>query len=298
MGWGGWVRRYRVVIAAAVVVAGLGWCAAVSADGQNAGGHTTPDGGQVVVVVPGTPPTERPRGGPRGGGPAAVLECRYFLVSVPAGVLVPGVGAAISDTSVLAKGEYVWLICRDVTAGVIVSENLFVWDPANPPALIPSAEVLAQTAVNGMRLPLPGVQTFPPAGRRGLVNLPVWLHVDNWETISASASAGGLTATVEAVPVRAEWDMDDGAVTCTDAGSAYDASLRPDPSSSTCSYTYRRSSGVRADRTFHNSAVVVWQLRWFATNGQGGDLGELAGPRASFGLQIEESQALVAPGGR
>jgi hypothetical protein len=227
-----------------------------------------------------------------------MVECRYFSVSVPAGVVVPGVGTAIRDTSVLAKGDYVWLICRDVTTGTIVSENLFMWDPANPPALTPSAEVLAQTAANAMRLPLPGVQTFPPTGGRGLVNLPVWLHVDNWETISASASAGGLTATVEAVPVRSQWNMDEGAVTCADAGSAYDGSLRPDPRSSSCSYTYLRSSGVRADRTFHNSAVVVWQLRWFATNGQGGDLGELAGPAAGFDLQIEESQALVAPGGR
>jgi len=41
----------------------------------------------------------------------------------------------------------------------------------------------------------------------------------------------------------------------------------------------------------------VWHLRWFATNGQGGDLGELTSPVAGFTLQIEESQALVARAG-
>lgn len=291
--------RGRYLVAALLPLAlVVGLATPSGADGQNAGGTTTPDGGQVVVVVPGSNTGGYSNTGYKGGGGGASnIECKFFDVTANVGAVLPGIGSQVTDTSTLETGAYIWLVCRDVTSGDITFENIFPWDPANPPVLAPSAEVLAQMAANGMVLPKPGVHTWPPSGGAGLVNLPVWLHVDNWSTISASATAGGLTATVEATPVRAEWNMDDGSVTCTDAGPAYDAVSHPDPGSSTCSYTYRRSSGVRADLTFHNKAVVVWHLKWSATNGQGGDLGELSSPVAGFDLQIEESQALVAPAG-
>jgi len=283
-----------------LIVAAVGWLAlpspAHASGAGEAGGSTGDDGAQVVVVIPGSSSGGFTGTGYQGGGgPDSNIDCKFFGVTASAGAVLPSVGSQITDTSTLEVDTYVWLICRDVTTGSITFENIFPWDPADPPILTPSAEVLAQMAANGMVLPMPGVETWPPSGGKGLVNLPVWMHVDNWEPLSASASAGGLTATVEAVPVRAEWDMGDGSVVCTDAGSTYDVAARPDPASSSCSYTYRRSSGARADLTFHNSAVVVWHLRWYATNGQGGDLGELSSPVAGFDLQIEESQALVAP---
>lgn len=288
--------RARVLL----IVAAISWLAlpspAHASGAGEAGGSTGDDGAQVVVVIPGSSSGGFTGTGYQGGGgPSSNIDCKFFGVTASAGAVLPSVGSQITDTSTLEVDTYVWLICRDITTGSITFENIFPWDPADPPVLTPSAEVLAQMAANGMVLPMPGVETWPPSGGKGLVNLPVWMHVDNWETLSASASAGGLTATVEAVPVRAEWDMDDGSVVCTDAGSMYDPVARPDPASSSCSYTYRRSSGARADLTFHNSAVVVWHLRWYATNGQGGDLGELSSPVAGFDLQIEESQALVAP---
>ena len=187
------------------------------------------------------------------------------------------------------------MICRDTTSGDVTFENIFTWNPAAPPALTPPAVVLAQMAVNSIRLPRPGVQSWPASGGTTLVNLPVWLHVANWATVAASASAGGLTATVQATPMQVRWDMDAGSVTCANAGSVYDPASSPSPGSSTCSYTYRQSSGVEADDTFHDSSVIVWRLSWSATNGQGGDLGEMTGPAAAFDLRVEESQALVAP---
>jgi len=295
--------RLRIAVAVALVLVSLG-CGThpAGAEAQNGSGHAggavDGRGGRVVVEVPGSDQPGFPGAGSTGGrGSAARIDCRYFAPSVNAGSKVPSVGSPIGDVAGVETGSYVWLICRDVSTGEITYQNLFVWDPANPPPLTPSAATLAQTAANSMQLPLPGVQTWPPTTGRGLVNLPVWLHVDNWETLTASASAGALTATVEAVPVRAVWDMDEGSVTCTDAGPVYDPAARPDPASSSCSYTYRRSSGIRADRAFHDTATVAWHLRWYATNGQGGDLGELSSPTAGFDLQIEESQALVAPRG-
>ncbi len=262
------------------------------------GGYTTDTGGEVVVNVPGSDSGGFSDGGyKRNGGGTSTIECRYFEV-VGSSDILPGVGPPLGDTGTVEPGTLIWVTCRDVTTGAVTYTNLVPWDPANPPIVTPSAEVLAQMAANGMTLPVPGVRTWPNAGGTGLVNLPVWLHVENWETVSASASAGGLTATVEAVPVRSEWDMTEGTASCVDAGSMYDSAVKPDPGSSSCSFTYGRSSGVNRDGLFHNSVTVTWHLRWFATNGQGGDLGELVSPTQTFDLRIEESQALVAPGGR
>lgn len=289
------MRRYLVVLtlaaATSVLAAGVGtaW-----ADGQNAAGTTAPGGGQVVVVAPGH------SGGGGGGagsgaGGASNIECKFFAAVTNPRAILPDAGGVISDTSGIVAGTPVWIVCRDTATGAITFQNMFAWDPANPPVVLPTAEELAQMALNNLRLPVPGARTWPSSAGRGLVNLPVWLHVDNWKALSASASAGGLTATVEAVPSRAIWDMDEGSVVCTDAGAAYDVSAdrtTPPP----CSYTYRTSSGARADLTFHDQVVVVWHLRWHATNGQGADLGEQSSPPAAFGLQIEESQALVGAG--
>lgn len=265
--------------------------------GAYGGGSATKDGGRVVVVVPGssspTWPGSSYRGGGRGG--ASNVSCGFFAVSATPSAVLPGIGAQILDTSTVDAGTNIWLTCRDVDSGDITFENLFTWNPAAPPVLTPPAAVLAQMAVNSIQLPKPGVRTWPPPGSTGLVNLPVWLHVDNWAPLSASAGAGGLTATVEATPVRVEWNMDDGSVTCAGAGSTYDVAVKPDPGTSSCSYTYRHSSGAKADRTFHDAAVIVWRLRWTATNGEGGDLGEMPGPPTTFAVQIEESQALVVP---
>lgn len=269
-----------------------------NSSGAYTGGGTTPDGAQVVVAVPGgSSPTWASGGfgGGGGGGGDANISCGFFRGSASAGAFLPGVGDQVTDTSTLEEGTIVWLVCRDVGSGAITFENLFPWDPADPPVLAPSAAVLAQMAVNDVRLPIPGVRTWPASGGSGLVNLPVWLHVDNWRPLVASAAAGGLTATVEATPVRVEWDMDEGSVTCVSAGSIYETGSGASPSSSDCSFTYRRSSGAKADLTFHNSSRIVWRLRWTATNGEGGDLGEMAGPPATFDLQIEESQALIVP---
>ncbi len=59
--------------------------------------------------------------------------------------------------------------------------------------------------------------------------------------------------------------------------------------------TARATSRIAASMT---RPTIVWHLAWSATNGQGGDLGDLTGPAAAFGLRVEESQALVSGTGQ
>jgi hypothetical protein len=257
-----------------------------SARGASAGGYTDGSGGGVRVDAPGSGGS--PGGGNRDGGQSSTRTCAYFSV-------VPGeppfVGPRITDTSTLEPGTPVVLQCRDNTTGEIVYSLLQQWDPATAIDTGPTVAELAQQAANAVTVPVPAVRTWP-AGETGLVNLPVWLHVDNWAVMSASASAGGLTATVEAVPVRALWTVGTEIVVCGDAGTEW----TPGASTSSCSYTFRRSSGTDPGGLAPVSVSVVWHLRWSATDGQVGDLGEVTSPAAAFGLRIEESQALVAPG--
>jgi hypothetical protein len=201
------------------------------------------------------------------------------------------VGARIPDTSVLEPGTAVVLQCRDNLTGQLVLSELRFWDPVTALVAGPTAAELAQVAAGSVLLPVPAARSWP-AGGVGLVHSPVWLRVDNWEPLSASASAGGLTATVEALPVRAIWRLGPDTVVCADAGTEW----TPSAGGSSCSYTFRRSSGGEPGGQVGVSVSVVWRLRWSATDGQVGDLGEVSSPLAGFGLRIEESQALVAPG--
>jgi hypothetical protein len=279
-----WPIAVSLVSAMALV---LGAGGPAGAQGASAGGYSDGSGGGVRVEAPGTAGGEGDAGSARTG---SSRECAYFAV-VPGDP--PSVGGRISDTSGLEAGTPVVLQCRDTTTGEVVYSLLQTWDPTAAIATGPSAAQLAEIAANSVTVPAPATRTWP-AGGVGLVNLPVWLRVDNWDRQDASASAGGLTATVEAVPVRAVWIMDGESVVCTDSGSVWTPT--GGPAGSSCSHTFRHSSGAQPDGRFEVSVSVVWRLSWSATDGQVGDLGEVTSPVSVFGLRIEESQALVAPG--
>jgi len=266
------------------------------ADDPVAGGTPTGPGGQVVVYVPGssgspglpasgTSPTS-------GSGSTTPIVCSYYQDGNPdSGDL------SLVDTSKLQTGDWVWVACYDPGTGTPVGQSQRVqWNVGNPPALQPTAANLAQVALGRLAIPLPTVASWPGPGGASLVNLPVWLRVSNWSQLTASASAGGLTATITAEPVRADWNMDEGTVTCDSAGATYEPSIAPDAQSTDCSFTYRHSSGIRADSNFHATGTLVWHMRWSATNGQGGDLGEISRTSA-FTMRVEESQALVVSAG-
>lgn len=282
----------RSAVVAGIVLAALWMAPPAFADDPVVIGTRTGDGGAVLVSVPGstgspgvptsgTSPTS-------GSGSTTPIVCSYYADGNPDADDLPMV-----DTTTLKTGDWVWVSCYDPGSGNPVGQPQRVqWNVGNPPALQPSAANLAQVALNRLSVPLPAVVTWPGNGGTSLVNLQVWLHVGNWSPLTASAGAGGLAATVAATPVRMEWDMGEDSVTCSDAGAALDLSIPPDQQHTDCSYTYRHSSGAQADGSFHGTGTIVWHLRWSATNGQGGDLGEIS-RTAAFSLRVEESQALV-----
>ena len=110
------------------------------------------------------------------------------------------------------------------------------------------------------------------------MNLNSWLWVDEWAATARSATAGGVSATVTATPVRHRWVFGDGATrTCDGPGTAFDPARRvADQPAPSCSYTFRRSSAGQPGGTFRGSVTVTWQVAWTSNVGEGGTLGELS----------------------
>ena len=156
--------------------------------------------------------------------------------------------------------------------------------------------MLAQQAWDQLQIPTPVVRTSPPSGQDAVVNLPTWLWVDDnfWAPVSQSASAGGVTSTATATPVKIVWDMGDGTrVTCNGPGTPYVSGVSdPRAPSPTCGYTYSRSSAGRPDERFRVTATVTWTAGFTVAGGAGG--GALPNLTASSAteLRVAEFQAL------
>jgi hypothetical protein len=153
-------------------------------------------------------------------------------------------------------------------------------------------ELLA-AARRRLTLPVPIPHTNP--SREQVVGVPTWLWVDaqTWNSLSSVAAVPGVSVTVVAHPVRSVWSMGDGSqVSCTGAGTPFDAGYDDPGAGSACSYTYRRSSAEAPDREFHGSVRVEWQAAWSVSGAAGGgDLGSLF-RTAAFSTSVSEVQAL------
>jgi hypothetical protein len=162
-----------------------------------------------------------------------------------------------------------------------------------PPAPVVNPAVVGQQAVSELVMPTPTIGMAPPAGTPQLVNVAAWLWIDPgaWQGLSATATAGPVTATATATPVKVVWDMGDGAqVSCDGPGTPYSSS---DPMAATgCSYTWSQAG------SFQVTATVYWQVSWTATGAPGGgDLGVRGGPAGQVAVVVEESEAINTSAG-
>jgi hypothetical protein len=116
-----------------------------------------------------------------------------------------------------------------------------------------------------------------------------------WDTVSGSTSAGGITVTVQASPVRLVVNPGDGneALVCEGTPPAVTkAAYHPDIEG--CSYIYRHSSATAPNgETFPVVASIVWHATWSASTGEGGDLGYLSTTSDVRDLAVAEVQALI-----
>lgn len=291
------IRKVAAGLALAIgpgaVVLGAAAPAIACADcGPSASGYSGDGGGSVVVSDPFSRPGNGGGGGPIGGsGGVTTVLCTYYPVHDEAS---SSAGDAFAlDPSSIAVGTTVWVDCFDVASNEFLWAGRIVWGGGPPPIPVPPV-VLARRARADLALPVPAVRTWPPPASQ-VVNIPTWLHVDNFVAGTRSATAGIVTATVTAQPVRAEWVMGDGStVTCSTGGAVYDPAKGE--GTTDCSHSFVHTSANRPGGTFAGSASITWHLTWTSNVGAGGDLGTVTMTTA-VGWRVEQIQALITTEG-
>lgn len=178
-----------------------------------------------------------------------------------------------------------------------------VWMPeadAPPPALV-DPRVLAQTAVERLRLATPSIQTAPSPPDMSYVTLETWLWMDagQFAPVSASASAGPTTVTATARPVQARWTTGDGgSTTCASAGRPWVKGMT-DVATTDCSYIWSMPSNQRPGGTFELTATLSYEVTWTCSGAcliTGGSLGQVPGPTATGAIRVGERQSVVVRG--
>ncbi|MFZ3491876.1 hypothetical protein ACODT5_01300 [Streptomyces sp. 5.8] len=206
-----------------------------------------------------------------------------------------GTGAP-ADPAERAKGKLYNVTCpgagRELQGGG-------TWSLNPPPGFGggPSAEELAQEAVEKMRLLGADIGTAPKAGKTGLVGMPVWIWNSKaprtWGPVTASASAPGITVTATAnVKHIAYTTGDGGSEVCTTAGTPYEPRFGGQ-SSPDCGHLYTKTSNSQPGKAFTVTAVTTWTVHWTG----GGQQGDITTTREAAPVQISigEAQAVSKP---
>jgi hypothetical protein len=282
------MRRQLLSRSAALLLVAL---STVAPDEANAEGRGCQDGRGIGAGASTPDAPEGRRARPRAHRHSAI-SCAYHD---PAAAKLPGIGNTFPRATPGPEGGTFVRICM-APDGTEVTNPVVELPPR--PALAPTPRRLAEEALDYTPLPLPEPITSPDEWST-IVNFPTWLAVGDWSPARAEAAVSGLATTVVATPLRAVWEMGDGTeVICAGPGRRYDLSIPDDEQSTDCSHIYRISSaGVGRGDTYEASVTVVYRVTWSATDGSGGDLGELPVTRR-FPMEVGEVQAVVVGHGR
>jgi hypothetical protein len=151
----------------------------------------------------------------------------------------------------------------------------------------------------------PAVPVFAVSPERAVVQLPTWLWLEEsyWQPASASSTTpGGVTVTVEAVPVEVIWDLDEGVRVCDGPGLPWsqlahaDYELQPETSRGSgnpaCTFTFVNASSTRESGVFDASVTVLWEFSWSLDGAPRGVFGSVEVSEA-FDLRVGEVQAVI-----
>jgi hypothetical protein len=201
-------------------------------------------------------------------------------------------------------GSWYFVNCPGRT--LTIYNGALSWFPSKSPVpagstVAPSA--LALQAANALTLPSPIVNLNPSAF--SVVNLSSWLWIDPqaWHSVSATATAGGVSATATAVPETVTWSMGDGhTVVCDGPGTPYEP--QADAAQTTgCAYTYAESSagqpsidGDPNDGAFTVTATIHWTVSWSATGATGGGLLPALNTSSTVPVRVEQVESVGTAG--
>lgn len=277
-----------------------------SAAGQAARGFQDDSGISAGAGDPGTGPVGEPvstghlRG--RGGGGSTRPTCLAWDKSVgPMSYRPISPDRLIPmerDTVIQDGGGFYRKYCGDeleLRTDSRLSGTYFPARAQGSPPPSPDPLQLAVEALERTPLPEPEITMAPSSDIPQLVNLPtfLWLPEEQWESRSVSASAGGVTSTVTAMPTRVVWDMGQGdEVVCEGPGRPYVPDLPDDRQPSDCDFTYPASSAGEPGQAFTVTATVQWETTWTVEGAAGGGSLGLATTSSATAVRVAELQSL------
>lgn len=195
------------------------------------------------------------------------------------------------------KDGTLWQCLRDYLGGLTPDSPIWWVGPGKEPAPpVADPAVLAQEALELLRLETAGVNTAPTPPDMTYVNLETWLWIAKaqWQPLSKSVSAGATTVTVTAGPDHVLWDTGDGSsMTCESPGVAWEDWMTSSATTD-CQYVY--TTLPPPDSAFPVSATIVYSVDWTCTGvciRDTGTLGEVDGVTGTQNLRVGERQSVV-----
>jgi hypothetical protein len=283
------VRHKALIFLALAILATASPCAADTIGGDQQPpptptGEIKNDSPEAIVVTSPGGPTQEIRH--HGSGRHGQWTCHYYAVATIDG------GTKLSplyDEPPITPqvGTLVALYCLDEN-GQSVYEHIFVFDPADPLGGLDLPARAAEEARKLLAIAPPVMRLSPPLGTPQLVGVPTWLWIDDpWVTLRASATLGGVTATVTATPTSVVWDLGDGStVTCDGPGTAYDQARVPEAQQTDCAHIFQRNG-------LHPlTATVTYTTGWTATTGDAEPLDPITRSSTTT-ITVNEAQALI-----
>jgi hypothetical protein len=290
--------RWRPLLAAVVLAAGLAGYPATAALARPAATTATaaPVAGgcsyqlvggtyewvcQNTVTIPGQP-------GAGGGGGGGKSDCTLTPLSQQQ-------AAFLGLQWPPPKGD-TWeaITCPGAQpfGGVVLVGNAAAAAPAVTP------QELLQIAIGKLHIPVPLPKTAPPRGKDGLVGLPEWFWVGNWDPVHVTVAVGPVWATATAVPQQLTFNPGGGLadMTCHGPGTVYRSKLPLSAQHTDCSYTYDQPSAGQPGNAYQASVTVSWNISWVGSGGAGGEVAAGVTSNAPFTLPVAAGEALVTSG--
>ena len=189
----------------------------------------------------------------------------------------------------LQPGEHI-----DQVAEEYFKDHLPVFVPAGgqAPAALIDGGTLARAAWDAVTIPQPGVETNPKLGDSGatLVGIDTWVWAteDTPAKVTATATAGPVTATVTAVSDGLRLSAPDSEPNCHGFGTAWSEGAAE--GSSDCTIEFTRSSAHLGGST-PLDVSVGYSVSYTATDGATGDLGAVT-TTSTTSLPVAEIQTI------
>ena len=151
----------------------------------------------------------------------------------------------------------------------------------------------------------PAAPVFAVSPEQTVVRFATWLWLDAsyWQPASASATTpGGVTVTVDAVPVEVVWDLDEGVRVCDGPGVPWSATaeatyeLQPETvrgaGNPACTFTFVNASSTRESGVYDATVTVRWEFSW-SLNGAGRGVFGSVEVSDAWELRVGEVHAVI-----